>query len=523
MLPYNQISGRSEQPPENLTLVQCTRRASDFEKRFCFDLTFEQRPGLTFTFQALSEDDRKTWLNAMDGKEPVRARHGQPANRQLTPFHSQTYLAPGKSKSNEEYQLDDVGFAFARKCIEVMEMRGLEEEGLYRIGGVNTKITKVMTLGMDRNKTEKERLQFFHDEQHSDLLETKTIASALKHYLRNLHEPLMTYRYHNGFIAAASKLTFSVRFEEFPLISLFDCFAFAEQETRIQRISDVHTLVYRLPKPSFDMLEIIIRHLKAVSMKSHKNKMSVFNLGVVFGPTLLRAAEETLAAILDIKFNNVVIEILIENYDLIFKNAPGKAADYLSHSNASPPEPVPRTYGYRSARNAANNTQPVMRVVTRANYTDTVMSSSLQNIPNGTGIYQNASKGAKNVHPIYDTKTHISQLNQSTPSLARDVNHIIAPARDLSIGSQPTYMSTTVSTSSSPNANNVSSHSPIHRSGNNSLSGVHMGHSISPLQSNHVSAAILSPRAHLDKVHTLNRLSFPVADTATEPDELQRK
>lgn len=37
---------------------------------------------------------------------------------------------------------------------------------------------------------------------------------------------------------------------------------FSEQETRIQRISDVHTLVYRLPKVNFDMLEIIIRHLK---------------------------------------------------------------------------------------------------------------------------------------------------------------------------------------------------------------------------------------------------------------------
>lgn len=73
MLPYNQISGRTEQPAEYLTLVQCTRRASDFEKRFCFDLTFHQKPGLTFTFQALSEEDRKTWLNAMDGKEPVSA------------------------------------------------------------------------------------------------------------------------------------------------------------------------------------------------------------------------------------------------------------------------------------------------------------------------------------------------------------------------------------------------------------------------------------------------------------------
>lgn len=134
---------------------------------------------------------------------------------------TQTYLAPGKSKSNEEYQLDDMGFAFARKCIEVMETRGLEEEGLYRIGGVNTKITKLITLGMDRNKTEKERLQFFHEEQYSDLLETKTIASALKHYLRNLHEPLMTYRYHNGFIAAASKFLCSLFYHSTQIVKIF--------------------------------------------------------------------------------------------------------------------------------------------------------------------------------------------------------------------------------------------------------------------------------------------------------------
>lgn len=120
-------------------------------------------------------------------------------------------MAPGKSRNNEEYLMDDVGFAFVRKCIEIMELRGLEEEGLYRIGGVNTKITRLLVLGIDRNKTEKERLQFFHEDQHSDLLETKTIASALKHYLRNLHEPLMTFRFHNGFIAAASEYTKPMR------------------------------------------------------------------------------------------------------------------------------------------------------------------------------------------------------------------------------------------------------------------------------------------------------------------------
>lgn len=189
--------------------------------------------------------------------------------------------------------------------------------------------------------------------------------------------------------------------------------------------------MHRLPNVSLEMLEIVIRHLKAVSMKSHKNKMSVFNLGVVFGPTLLRAVEETLAAILDIKFNNVVIEILIENYDLIFKSPPGKASDYLQHPGVSPPELVPRTFGcsYRSNRTNINYTQPVVRVITRANYTDSVMSSSLQNIPNGLTVYQNTNTPSSQ-QSIYESKLH---MNQSTPSL----NQVIAGTRELSLGRDP--------------------------------------------------------------------------------------
>ncbi len=45
--------------------------------------------------------------------------------------------------------------------------------------------------------------------------------------------------------------------------------------------------------------------------------MTVSNIGVCFGPTLLRPEEETVAAIMDIKFCNVVVEILIENYHTV--------------------------------------------------------------------------------------------------------------------------------------------------------------------------------------------------------------
>ncbi|XP_017852717.1 rho GTPase-activating protein 26 isoform X2 [Drosophila busckii] len=362
MLQFNQMNHSFTRPEaredEKLTLFSCQRRASEFEKRFCFDLTFKEKPGIVYTFQALSEKDHRSWLSAMDGTEP-------------------TYLAPGKMKASEAYQLDETGFMFVRRCIQVLESRGLEDEGIYRKSGVGTKINKLLSLGMERKETE----DVFSDDKYRDLMESNTIASALKMYLRNLHEPLMTYHYHSGFIEAAKK------------------------ESLSQRVNEVHKLVYKLPQPNFEMLDMVIKHLTQVARKYEKNKMSVFNLGVVFGPTLLRPMEETVAAILDIKFNNIVINILIENYDRIFKNDPSsgvttavtadRTAASLHPSSSSPPTRMPRASqvgkaastgggGGSVGRNSMYSPQQkVYRVVTKSNYTEPTMSSSLQNIPNG--------------------------------------------------------------------------------------------------------------------------------------------
>ncbi|VDK84974.1 unnamed protein product [Onchocerca ochengi] len=53
-------------------LKACIRRASDsIDKRFCFDVLAMDRTE-QMTLQALSEEDRRQWLDAMDGREPVR-------------------------------------------------------------------------------------------------------------------------------------------------------------------------------------------------------------------------------------------------------------------------------------------------------------------------------------------------------------------------------------------------------------------------------------------------------------------
>ena len=66
-------------------------------------------------------------------------------------------------------------------------------------------------------------------------------------------------------------------------------------------MSEVQSLVDALPEPNKRMLELLLRHLEKVSINAKQNMMSVSNLGVCFGPTLLRNEEETVAAIMDIK------------------------------------------------------------------------------------------------------------------------------------------------------------------------------------------------------------------------------
>lgn len=73
--------------------------------------------------------------------------------------------------------------------------------------------------------------------------------------------------------------------------------------------------------------------------------MTVSNLGVCFGPTLLRPEEETVASIMDLKFYNIVVEILIENFEKIFNTEPERDGESSS----------PQTSGYGSALSSANN------------------------------------------------------------------------------------------------------------------------------------------------------------------------
>ncbi|KAJ7320113.1 hypothetical protein JRQ81_019624 [Phrynocephalus forsythii] len=266
------VNGLVPSTPEVFKLKSCIRRKTDsIDKRFCFDIEVVERHGI-ITLQAFSESNRKLWLEAMDGKEPI-------------------YTLPAIISKKEEMFLNEAGFNFVRKCIHAVETRGITILGLYRIGGVNSKVQKLMNTVFSPKSPPDMDIDL-------EVWDNKTITSGLKNYLRCLAEPLMTFKLHKDFIVAV------------------------KSDDQNYRVEAVHALVHKLPEKNREMLDILIKHLVKVSLHSQQNLMTISNLGVIFGPTLMRAQEETVAAMMNIKFQNIVVEILIEHYEKIFHTAP---------------------------------------------------------------------------------------------------------------------------------------------------------------------------------------------------------
>uniref|UniRef100_A0A671US64 Rho GTPase-activating protein 10 n=1 Tax=Sparus aurata TaxID=8175 RepID=A0A671US64_SPAAU len=273
MVTFDHRSGGKIGETESVTLKSCLRKTTDmFDRRFCLDLDITDRPGTVLTVQALSEDDHKFWMQAMGGKEPCAALP-----------HFKVCFFPLLPPAVDA-QLDDVGLSFVKNSISAIETRGINDQGLYRVVGVSSKVQKLLSLMIGKlNEV---------DLSTSEDWDVKTITSALKLYLS--------------------------------LMRVHGCFCVFETEggSPETRIQAVHCLVHKLPERNRQVLGLLMKHLANVAAHSKQNLMTVANLGVVFGPTLMRPQEETVAAIMDLKFQNIVVEILIEHHEKIFADAP---------------------------------------------------------------------------------------------------------------------------------------------------------------------------------------------------------
>lgn len=136
-------------------------------------------------------------------------------------------------------------------CINEVELRGMSEQGLYRVNGGTTEV-----------KCLKEKFLRGKGAPNLSDVDIPTICSTLKDFLRSLREPLITVALWADFVRATS-----IPDKEDAEAALY------------QAISE-------LPQPNRDTLAFLILHLQRVS-SSAECKMPISNLAKVFGPTLV--------------------------------------------------------------------------------------------------------------------------------------------------------------------------------------------------------------------------------------------
>lgn len=172
-------------------------------------------------------------------------------------------------------------------CIQEIEARGVESEGLYRISGFSELIEDV-------------KLAFDRDGEKADISasvyeDINIITGALKLYFRDLPIPLISYDAYPRFIQAA-QITDSDK-----------------------RLESLHEALKLLPPAHCETLRHLMAHLRRVTQHEKQNLMSAENLGIVFGPTLMRAPGlDAMTALNDIRYQRQVVETLIRNEDVLF-------------------------------------------------------------------------------------------------------------------------------------------------------------------------------------------------------------
>ncbi|XP_056598503.1 rho GTPase-activating protein 29 isoform X2 [Triplophysa dalaica] len=198
-----------------------------------------------------------------------------------------------------------------KKCTSEIESRALNVKGIYRVNGAKSRVEKLC--------------QAF--ENGKDLVELSDlhphdISNVLKLYLRQLPEPLILYRYYNDVIGLA-KETQNVLADEPGSAknkSSGEQMCLSIELKRV--IFKIRDLLRQLPAAHYRTLQFLIAHLHRVSEQAEENKMTASNLGIIFGPTLIKPrqldAEVSLSSLVDYPHQARMVELLISHQQMIF-------------------------------------------------------------------------------------------------------------------------------------------------------------------------------------------------------------
>ncbi|XP_049276677.1 uncharacterized protein LOC125760522 isoform X1 [Anopheles funestus] len=174
------------------------------------------------------------------------------------------------------------------KCTGIVESKGMGVVGIYRIPGNTaaiTQLTETINRGLDEATLRDPRWE-----------DVNVVSSLLKSFIRNLPEPLLPNELYGGFIAA-------------------------DKMTGQRRLLELRQLLRRVPPMNYETLKHLMRHLHRVSTHNEVNLMDPRNLAIVFGPSVVRSANESLeTAVKDMRHQCQIVEVLINYYQYFFED-----------------------------------------------------------------------------------------------------------------------------------------------------------------------------------------------------------
>ena len=192
---------------------------------------------------------------------------------------------------------------FLESAFQALEQKGLSVEGIFRISGGASQIARL------KKRIDSNDMIIFENE------DPICIAALIKLYLRELPEPLLTFK-------------------------LFDVFkdieGLAMDDDSEEKRKCIRACLDTLPKIHFTVLKRLLNFLDKVKAKSDLNLMTSSNLATVFGPNLLKPRfEESSDLITNAALGNSISMYLIDHHEILHQKSTWTAAQVLFDYSSS--------------------------------------------------------------------------------------------------------------------------------------------------------------------------------------------
>ena len=146
-----------------------------------------------------------------------------------------------------------------QKCVSVIDLRGTTVKGIYRVSGVKSKVEKLCQAF--ENGAELVDLTDIHP---------NVIANVVKLYMRQLPEPLMTFRLYNDFIRLGRSCPGPGPGPG----------SDTDLEYEREAVAGLQQLAGQLPRYHYNTLGFLCQHLARVAQHSDINNMPASNLAI---------------------------------------------------------------------------------------------------------------------------------------------------------------------------------------------------------------------------------------------------